>query len=151
MEFWLTNSLRQESPAYLAEREMRERTGHPCLPRAPSSPPIRDLMIRQRQRKWKPRWKIWNLFALIPSRPVTWSMEVKLELKRGDPVRVQREITKFIALSFPPQVNSKIWPFHVVLDQGRRRNVQKSVQIVVLLAGTYCVSDVSVAVAILVS
>lgn len=92
MEFWLTNSLRQESPAYLAEREMRERTGHPCLPRAPSSPPIRDLMIRQQQRKWKPRWKIWNLFALIPSRPVTWSMEVKLELKRGDPVRVQREI-----------------------------------------------------------
>ena len=147
MEFWLTNSLRQESPAYLAEREMRERTGHPCLPLEPSSPPIRDLMIRQQQRKWKPRWKIWNLFARIPSRPVTWSMEVKLELTRGDRVRVQREIKKIYRLVVPFSSQLK----NLTISCRSWSRTAEKCTIVFLLTGTYSVSDVSVAVAILVS
>ena len=45
----------------------------------------------------------WNFFALIPSRSVNWKYGtcVRLELKRGDRVRVQGEIVnKFIPLSF---------------------------------------------------
>ena len=65
----------------------------------------RDLTIRKQRRQWKRRWKIdfASFFALITSRPVNWKHGtcVKLELKRGDRVRVQRGIVnKFFALSF---------------------------------------------------
>ena len=52
--------------------------------------------------------------------------EVKLKLKRGDRVRVQREMVQFIALPLPFSSQLKIWSFHVVVVQGRQRNVQKS-------------------------
>ena len=47
-----------------------------------------------------------------------------LELKREGYARVHTEMVEFIALPFP---SSKIWSFHVVVMQGRRRNVEKSV------------------------
>ena len=41
MEFWLTNSLRQEPPACVAEREMGERTGRATETRvSPSRAPV---------------------------------------------------------------------------------------------------------------
>ena len=48
-----------------------------------------------------------------------------LELKRGGRTRVQTEMVEFIALPFPSSKQLKIWPFHVVVVQGRQRNVQK--------------------------
>ena len=50
-----------------------------------------------------------------------------LELKRGDRTRVQTEMVEFIALPFPFSKKLKIWSFHVVVVQGRQRNVQNSV------------------------
>ena len=50
-----------------------------------------------------------------------------LELKRGGHARVQTEMKEFIALPFPSLKKLKIWSFHVVVVQGRQRNVQKSV------------------------
>ena len=50
-----------------------------------------------------------------------------LELKRGGHARVQTEIVEIIALPFPSSKKLKIWSFHVVVMQGRRRNVEKSV------------------------
>ena len=51
-----------------------------------------------------------------------------LELKRGGHARVQTEMVELIALSFPSSNKKlKIWSFHVVVVQGRQRNVQKSV------------------------
>ena len=47
-----------------------------------------------------------------------------LELKRGGRARVQTQRVEFIALPFP---SSKQITFHVVVVQGRPRNVQKSV------------------------
>ena len=50
-----------------------------------------------------------------------------LELKRGGQARVQTEMVELIALPFPSSKKLKIWSFHVVVVQGRQRNVQKSV------------------------
>ena len=47
------------------------------------------------------------------------------ELKRGDRVRVQRELVKFIALPFLFSSQLKIWSFHVAVLQGLQRNIQK--------------------------
>ena len=57
---------------------------------------------------------------------------------------------EFIALPFPSSKkknnnNNKIWSFHVVVVQGRQRNVQKSVMHVQLL-----LFDVAVAVDVVV-
>ena len=49
---------------------------------------------------------------------------VRLELKREDSARVQRET--FIALPFPFSNHLKIWSFRVVVVPGRLRNVQKT-------------------------
>ena len=56
----------------------------------------RDLTIRQRRRQWKRRWKIdfASFETFSPLYQVTQlleSTEVRLELKRGDRVRVQTE------------------------------------------------------------
>ena len=78
------------------EKERGARQRNARLPRAPLSAPFWDLTTRQQRRKWKRRWKIWNFFALIPSCPVTWSMEIRLGdglvvgTEGGDRVRVQR-------------------------------------------------------------
>ena len=61
-------------------------------------------------------------FALLLKRKEFWS-----ELKRGERARVQTEMVEFIALPFPFSSKLKIWSFHVVVMQGRQRNVQKSV------------------------
>ena len=50
-----------------------------------------------------------------------------LELKRGGHSRVLIEMVELIALPFPSSKKLKIWSFHVVVVQGRQRNVQKSV------------------------
>ena len=50
-----------------------------------------------------------------------------MELKRGDRARVQTQRVEFIALPSPSSKQIKIWSFHVVIVQGRLRNVQKSV------------------------
>ena len=49
-----------------------------------------------------------------------------LDLKRGGHARVQTEMVEFIALPYPSSNKKlKIWSFHVVVMQGRRRNVEK--------------------------
>ena len=68
------------------------------------------------------RFALRNFFAQFLE-----SSNVNLELKRGDLVRVQREMVKFIALPFPFLSQLKIWSFHVVVVEGRQRNVQKGV------------------------
>ena len=50
-----------------------------------------------------------------------------LELKRGGHPRVQKEMVEFIALPLPSSKKLKVWPFEVVVVQGRQRNVQKRV------------------------
>ena len=50
-----------------------------------------------------------------------------LELKRRGRAQVQTEVLEFIALSYSSSKKLKIWSFHVVVVQGRQRNVQKSV------------------------
>ena len=74
------------------------------------------------------------------------SREVRLGLKRGERVRVQRERVKFIALPFPFSSQLKIWSFHVVVVQGRQRNVEK--RVMQSAHKIYCVLDVPVAVAV---
>ena len=53
-----------------------------------------------------------------------------LELKRGGSARAQTQMVEFIALLFPSSKQIKIWSFHVVVVQGRLRNVQKRVMYV---------------------
>ena len=48
-----------------------------------------------------------------------------LELKRGGRTRVQMETVEFIALPIPSSKQLKISSFHVVVVQGRQRNVRK--------------------------
>ena len=48
-----------------------------------------------------------------------------LELKRGGRTRVQTETVEFIALPIPSSKQLKISSFHVVVVQGRQRNVRK--------------------------
>jgi len=54
-----------------------------------------------------------------------------LELKSEDRGRVKTNMVEFIALPFSSSTiilsKLKIWSFHVVIVQGRQRNVQKSV------------------------
>ena len=61
-------------------------------------------------------------FALLLKRRGFW-----LELKRGERAQVRTEMVDFIALPFPFPSKLKIWSFHVVVEQQRQRNVQKSV------------------------
>ena len=92
--------------------------------------PIEGLTIRQRQHQWKRCGKIdfasFETFSLLHQ--VTQILEGKvarLELKRGDSARVQREIVTFIALPLPFSSHLKIWSFRVIVVPGRLRNVQK--------------------------
>ena len=51
-----------------------------------------------------------------------------LALKREGNAQVQTEMVEIIALPYPSSNKKlKIWSFHVVVVQGRRRNVEKSV------------------------
>ena len=70
-----------------------------------------------------------KLFHDYPNSPclVNKRREFVLELKRGGPARVQTEMLEFIALLFEFSSKLKILSFHVVVVQGRQRNVQKSV------------------------
>ena len=52
---------------------------------------------------------------------------MKLRGDRGDRVRLQTEIVKFIALPFPFSSKLNIWSFDVVVLQGQQRNLPKSV------------------------
>ena len=54
-----------------------------------------------------------NVFAIIPSHPIISKKRIRLELKRGDRVRLQTEIGKIIALSFSFSRKLKIGLFHV--------------------------------------
>ena len=95
-----------------------------------SSPNIRDPRIRQRRRQGKRRWKIdfASISTFSPLYQVTQLLdrrEVRLELKRGDLVRFQRDKITFITLPFPFSSQLKIWSCHVVVVQGRQRNKQK--------------------------
>ena len=47
-----------------------------------------------------------------------------LELRRAKFPQVQKEIVEFIV--FPFSREQTIWPFHVIVVQGRQRNLQKS-------------------------
>ena len=80
---------------------------------------FRDLTIRQQRRPWKRPWKIDSASFQTISR----SSKVARLLKRGE--FTQR--VELIALPFPSSKQIKIWSFHVVVVQGRLRNVQKSV------------------------
>ena len=101
-----------------------------------------DLTIRKRRRPWKRSWKIDSVSRQAISRlskvvRLVKRREFMLELKREGHARVQSETVEFIALPFPSSKKLKIWSFHVVVVQGRLRNVQKSVictcKVVVLL------------------
>ena len=76
---------------------------------------IRDLTIWQRRHQWKRCWKIGSYETFSPPiNQVTHlfgSRKVRLELKRGDSVRVQREMV--ITLLFPFSSQLKTWSFHV--------------------------------------
>ena len=58
--------------------------------------------------------------------------EFMLELKREDCARVQTDMVEFITLPFSSSSKLKIWSFHVVVVQGRQRNVQKCMRIAVV-------------------
>ena len=53
--------------------------------------------------------------------------EFRLEMKRGEGARLKTEMVEFLGLPFPFSSKLKLWSFHVVVVQGRQRNVQKSV------------------------
>ena len=59
-------------------------------------------------------------FTLLLKRREFW-----LELNRGDRALVRTEMVEFIAWPFPFSSKLKIWSFHVVVKQGKQRNVQK--------------------------
>ena len=93
----------------------------------------------------------------LPSYQVTQllkSREISLELKRGDPYTlVQGEKVRFIVLPFPFSSQLKIGSFHVVVVQGRQRNVKKSVmpvQSCCFAHKIYCIFDVPVVVTVVV-
>ena len=90
----------------------------------------RDLTIRQRRRPWKDPWKIdfasFHFFRDYPRSPSYLKRtEFRLEMKRVDRAQVQTEMVEFIGLPFPFSSKLKFWSFHVVVVQGRQRNVQK--------------------------
>ena len=68
-----------------------------------------------------------NHFAIIPSRQVLKTKGIYFGAEGRGRARVQAEIIQFIALPFPSSKKLKIWSFHVVVVQGRQRNVQKRV------------------------
>ena len=75
-------------------------------------------------RRWKIDLSSFETFSSLYQVTQLLEMsEVRLEPKREDSVRVQREIYR-LAVPFSNQL--KIWSFHVVIVQGRQRNVQKS-------------------------
>ena len=89
---------------------------------------IKDLTIRQRRRPWKiDSASFQTISQLSIVAQLLKKRGFMLELKRGDHARVQTEIVEIIALPFPSSKKLKIWSFHVVVMQGRRRNVEKSV------------------------
>ena len=47
-----------------------------------------------------------------------------LELRRAKFHQVQKEIVEFIV--FPFSREQTIWPFNIIVVQGRQRNLQKS-------------------------
>ena len=53
--------------------------------------------------------------------------EFRLELKREDGARVQKEMAELIALPFPFSRKLNIWSFHVVVVQGQQSSLQKGV------------------------
>ena len=53
--------------------------------------------------------------------------EFRLEMKRGECARLKTEMVEFLGLPFPSSSKLKLWSFHVVVVQGRQRNVQKGV------------------------
>ena len=53
--------------------------------------------------------------------------EFRLEMKRGECARLQTEMVEFRGLPISFSSKLKLWSFHVVVVQGRQRNVQKSV------------------------
>ena len=90
-----------------------------------------DLTIRQRRRPWKRRRKIdfasFHFFSrLFQGAQLLKRREFSLKLKRRDRARILTEMVEFIALPFPSPSRLKIWSFHVVVVQGRARNLQKS-------------------------
>ena len=68
---------------------------------------------------------LWEFSPLYQVTQLLESEEVRLELRRGDRVRVQREIVKFIPLPFPFSSQLKIWSFHVVVVLERQIKVLK--------------------------
>ena len=68
-----------------------------------------------------------NRFAIISSRPVTKKKGIYVGAEERGRARVQIEMVEFIALPFASSKKLKIWSFHVVVGQGRQRNVQNSV------------------------
>ena len=115
---------------------------------------IRDLTIRQRATPMKMSLKnwlhvLWIFFAVIPSQPVTWW----LELKRGDCVRDQRGIVVYhLAFLVLKSTKNLVISSRRNCAQGRQRNVQKSVMqecwFDVLLIKSIAFFDVPVAISI---
>ena len=64
---------------------------------------------------------LFNVTHLLESR------EIKLELRRGDRIQVQKGIVKFIALPLPFSRQLKIWSFHLVVGRERQRSLLKGV------------------------
>ena len=93
---------------------------------------IKDLTIRQRRCPWKRPWKIdsasfQTILRLSQVAQLLERREFLLAPKREGNAQVQTEMVEFTALPFPSSKKLKIWSFHVVVMQGRRRNVEKSV------------------------
>ena len=121
---------------------------------APLQRENRDLTIRQRWPPWKRRWKIDNTSFRFFSRLFQGAQLLKrrefwLEMKRRDRARVLTEMVESIAQPFPFPSKLKIWSFHVLVMQGRQRNVQNSVMHV--QSCYFAHFDVPVAVTIMVS
>ena len=91
--------------------------------------------------------------TFLPLYQVTQLLEgrvVRLELKRGNRVGVQREIVKFIALPFLFSRQLKIWSFHVV-GKKMYKKAGSMCRVIVLLIKNYRVFDIPIAVATVVS
>ena len=99
----------------------------------PSNSYVKQVLLANlRRHPWKRPWKIDSVSFQTISRSSTVAQLLKrrefmLELKRGGRAPVQTQRVEFIALPFPFSKQIKIWAFHVVVVQGRLRNVQKSV------------------------
>ena len=68
-----------------------------------------------------------HFFSNYPKSPSYLKTRVfRLEMKREDRAQVQTEMVEFHDLPFPFSSKPTIWSFHVLVVQGRQRNVQKS-------------------------